>query len=40
MVPLFHMVGITRVSERLDWKPTIATNSQLDVKDIKFAKAN
>lgn len=40
MVPLFHMVGITRVSERLDWRPTIATNSQIDVKDIKFAKSN
>lgn len=40
LVPLFHMVGVTRVSQRLDWKPTIATNSQLDVKTIKFAKAN
>ncbi len=40
LVPLFHMVGITRVSERLDWKPSIATNSQIDVKNIKFAKAD
>jgi peptide/nickel transport system substrate-binding protein len=33
---LFHMVGVTRVSERLDWKPTITTNSQIDVQKIKF----
>ncbi len=37
-VPLFHMVGVTRVSDRLDWKPSIATNSQIDVKDITFAQ--
>lgn len=37
IVPLFHMVGVTRVSERLDWKPSIATNSQIDVREIRFA---
>jgi peptide/nickel transport system substrate-binding protein len=35
-VMLFHMVGIARVSERLDWTPTIATNSQLQLSEIKF----
>jgi peptide/nickel transport system substrate-binding protein len=38
MVPLFHMVAITRVSERIDWKPTITTNSQIDVQKMKFKK--
>ncbi|OLP61652.1 peptide ABC transporter substrate-binding protein [Xaviernesmea oryzae] len=33
-VLLFHMVGFSRVSERLDWKPTIATNSMLQLSEI------
>ncbi|MFV0302169.1 MAG: ABC transporter substrate-binding protein [Paracoccus sp. (in: a-proteobacteria)] len=33
---LFHMVGFSRVSERLDFKPTIATNSELQLAQIKF----
>lgn len=36
MVPLFHMTAITRVSERLDWKPTITTNSQIDIQKMKI----
>lgn len=35
-VPMFHMVGFTRVSPRLDFKPTIATNSELQLQQIKF----
>lgn len=35
-VLLFHMVGFSRVSERLDFKPTIATNSELQLSQIKF----
>lgn len=35
-VLLFHMVGVSRVSEKLDFKPTIATNSMLQLSDIKF----
>lgn len=35
-VMLFHMVGIARVSERLDWTPTIATNSSLQLSEIAF----
>lgn len=35
-VLLFHMVGFARVSERLDFKPTIATNSQLQLSEIGF----
>lgn len=34
--PLFHMVGYSRVSERLDFKPTISTNSQLQLSQIGF----
>lgn len=35
-VLLFHMVGFSRVSERLDWRPTMATNSALPLSTIKF----
>jgi len=35
-VPMFHMVGFTRVSPRLDYKPTIAANSELQLAQIKF----
>ena len=35
-VLLFHMVGHSRVSERLDFRPTIATNSQLQLAEIGF----
>lgn len=35
-IPLFHMVGFTRVAPRLDFKPTIATNSQLQLSQIGF----
>lgn len=33
---LFHMVGFSRVSEKLDFKPTIATNSELQLSQVKF----
>ena len=33
---LFHMVGFARVAERIDWTPTIATNSQLQLSEIGF----
>ena len=33
-VLLFHMVGFSRVSERLDYKPTMATNSTLQLSEI------
>jgi peptide/nickel transport system substrate-binding protein len=33
---LFHMVGYSRVSERLDFTPSIATNSELQLSQIKF----
>lgn len=35
-VLLFHMVGYSRVSERLDFTPTIATNSELQLSQVKF----
>ncbi|PPE79364.1 peptide ABC transporter substrate-binding protein [Kaistia algarum] len=35
-IPMFHMVGFTRVSPRLDFKPTIATNSELQLSQIEF----
>ena len=33
---LFHMVGFSRVSERLEFKPTISTNSELQLSQIGF----
>ncbi|MFW2545109.1 ABC transporter substrate-binding protein [Primorskyibacter sp. 2E107] len=35
-VLLFHMVGQARVGERVDFTPTIATNSQLQLSEIGF----
>ena len=35
-VMLFHMVGFSRVNERLDFSPTIRTNSELQLDQIKF----
>lgn len=35
-VPLFHMVGFTRVSPRLKFEPTIATNLELQLSQIEF----
>ena len=33
---LWHMVGFTRVSDKLDFAPTIRTNSELQLSQIKF----
>lgn len=33
-VLLFHMVGFSRVSDRLDFKPTMATNQMLQLSEI------
>ncbi len=35
-VMLFHMVGFSRVGARLDFTPTIRTNSELQLSQIKF----
>tara|TARA_R110002051_G_C8769269_1_gene503236 strand:+ start:6428 stop:7933 length:1506 start_codon:yes stop_codon:yes gene_type:complete len=35
-VMLFHMVGFSRVNERLDFTPTIRTNSELQLSQIQF----
>lgn len=35
-VSLFHMVGFTRVNPRLDFTPSIATNSELQLSEIGF----
>lgn len=35
-VMLFHMVGFSRVGERLDFEPTIKTNSELQLAQIEF----
>ena len=33
---MFHMVGYSRVSKRLAWKPSVATNSEVQIAQIKF----
>jgi peptide/nickel transport system substrate-binding protein len=35
-IPLFHMVGYTRVSPRIDFRPTISTNSEIQLARIGF----
>ncbi len=35
-VLLFHMVSFARIGDRIVFKPTIATNSQLELADITF----
>jgi peptide/nickel transport system substrate-binding protein len=35
-VPMFHMIGFTRVGPRLDWTPSLATNSEIPLSDIGF----
>ncbi|MNF01920.1 hypothetical protein D3C80_2009900 [compost metagenome] len=35
-VLMFHMVGFARVNPRIDFTPTIATNSQLQLSEIGF----
>ena len=35
-VPMFHMVGYTRVGERVNFQPDISTNSELHLAKISF----
>ena len=35
-VPLFHMVGYTRVSPKVNYKPTISTNSEIQIATVTF----
>lgn len=35
-VPMFHMVGYTRVGPRVNFIPNISTNSELHIEDITF----
>jgi peptide/nickel transport system substrate-binding protein len=35
-VLLFHMVGYTRVGKRINFKPSIATNSEIQLAQITF----
>lgn len=33
-IPMFHMIGYTRVGSRLEWKPDITTNSEIPLGNI------
>lgn len=35
-VPMFHMVGYTRVGPRVSFRPTISTNSEIQLARIRF----
>jgi peptide/nickel transport system substrate-binding protein len=35
-IPLFHMVGYTRVGPRVNFRPTISTNSEIQIARIGF----
>lgn len=35
---MYHMVGYTRVGPRVDWKPSIATNSEINLAEVHFAE--
>jgi peptide/nickel transport system substrate-binding protein len=35
-VPMFHMVGYTRVGSRVKFVPNISTNSELHIEDVTF----
>ncbi len=35
-IPMFHMIGYTRVGKRLEWKPDISTNSEIPLANIRF----
>jgi len=35
-IPLFHMVGYTRVSPKVNFRPTISTNSEIQIATVTF----
>lgn len=35
-IPMFHMIGYTRVGNRLEWQPDISTNSEIPLANIRF----
>jgi len=35
-IPMFHMIGYTRVGPRIDWKPDISTNSEIPLANISL----
>ncbi|MGF7206489.1 peptide/nickel transport system substrate-binding protein [Skermanella aerolata] len=37
-IPMFHMIGYTRVGESLDWRPNLTTNSEIPLAEIRLKK--
>ncbi|PYE90364.1 ABC transporter substrate-binding protein [Phyllobacterium leguminum] len=35
-IPMYHMIGYTRVGKRLDWRPDITTNSEIPLANIQL----
>ena len=35
-VPMYHMIGYVRVNPRLDWKPDLKTNGEIQISKVKF----
>ena len=37
-INMFHMVGYSRVGSRIDFKPSVATNAEIQIANMKFKK--
>jgi peptide/nickel transport system substrate-binding protein len=36
-VPMYHMIGYTRVGKRIEgWRPTLKTNSEIRISEINL----
>jgi len=35
-IPMFHMIGYTRVGPRLNWRPNLTTNSEIPLAEIRL----
>jgi peptide/nickel transport system substrate-binding protein len=37
-IPMFHMIGYTRVGPGIDWRPNLTTNSEIPLAEIRLKK--
>jgi peptide/nickel transport system substrate-binding protein len=35
-IPMFHMIGYTRVGPGIDWRPNLTTNSEIPLAEIRL----
>ena len=36
VIPLYHMIGYTRVNPRIDFRPDVTSNAEIRIQEIKF----